>query len=254
MRTDQIAVQLYTLRDLVAADLDGTLQGVADAGYRAVELAGLPPMPAEDLRDRLDRTGLRPMASHESLEGLRLDLGGVLDRMVTVGCPRIIVPWLPDAERATAGGARTLARELGGLAGRCADRGIRFGYHNHAFEFAPLDGTTIWQVLLDELPDAVDLELDVYWATVGGRDPVELIAGVGGRVRLLHMKDMSAEPGHGDLTPGDGVLPWPTIVAAGTAAGVEWYVVEEDNPRDALAEIARGRVFLEGLAEADART
>ena len=174
--------------------------------------------------------------------------------MATVGCQRIIVPWLPDEERATADGARALARELGGLAGRCADRGIRLGYHNHAFEFAPLDGTTIWQVLLDELPDDVDLELDVYWATVGGRDPVELIAGAGGRVRLLHMKDMSAEPGHGDLTPGDGTLPWPAIVAAGTAAGVEWYVVEEDNPRDALAEIARGRVFLEGLAGADART
>ena len=81
-----------------------------------------------------------------------------------------------------------------------------------------------------------------------------MIAGAGGRVRLLHMKDMSAEPGHGDVTPGDGTLPWPAIVAAGTEAGVEWYVVEQDNPRDALAEIARGRVFLEGLTGPDART
>ena len=254
MQRDQIAVQLYTLRDLMAADLDGTLRGVASAGYRAVELAGLPPIEAQDLRDRLDRVGLRPMGSHESLEGLRADLEGVLDRMAAVGCGRIIVPWLPDEERATANDARMLARELVELAGRCADRGIRLGYHNHAFEFAPLDGTTIWQILLDELPDDVDLELDVYWATVGGRNPVEVIAGAGGRVRLLHMKDMSAEPGHGDVTPGDGTLPWPAIVAAGTKTGVEWYVVEQDNPRDALAEITRGRVFLEALAGPDART
>lgn len=248
MQRDQIAVQLYTLRDLMAADLDGTLRGVADAGYGAVELAGLPPIEAQDLRDRLDRVGLRPMGSHESLDGLRADLEGVLDRMAAVGCGRIIVPWLPDEERATANDARTLARELVGLAGRCADRDVRFGYHNHAFEFAPLDGTTIWQVLLDVLPDEVDLELDVYWATVGGRDAVELIASADGRVRLLHMKDMSTEPERGDVSPGDGILPWAEIVAAGTAAQVEWYVVEEDNPKDAIAEIARGRAYLARLA------
>lgn len=251
MQIAQIAVQLYTLRDLATTDLDGTLQGVADSGYRAVELAGLPPIEAEDLRDRLHRAGLRPMGAHVGLEDLRVDLEGVLDRMTVVGSPRIIVPSLPDEERATVDGVRAVVREIGDLARRCADRGIRFGYHNHAFEFAPLDGTTIWQVLLDELPADVDLELDVYWATVGGRDPVELIASAGGRVRLLHMKDMSAEPERGDVTPGDGILPWPKIVAAGTAAGVEWHVVEEDNPKDAIAEIARGRRYLARLAGGD---
>ena len=223
------------------------LRGVADAGYRAVELAGLPPIEAEDLRDRLAAAGLRPMGAHESIDGLRADLDGVLDRMAVVGCPRVIVPWLAEDERATVDDARAIARELGALAARCADRGIRFGYHNHAFEFAPLEGTTLWQVLLDELPADVDLELDVYWATVARARPGRADPGVGGRVRLLHMKDMSPEPAHGDVTPGDGILPWPAIVAAGTAAGVEWYVVEEDNPRDVLAEIARGRLHLAGL-------
>jgi sugar phosphate isomerase/epimerase len=254
MRTDQIAVQLYTLRAMAAVNLDDTLRGVAAAGYRAVELAGLPAIEAPDLRDRLDRNGLRPMGSHEGIEGLRADFDGVLERLGVVGCPRIVVPWLPETERETAEGARAFARELGELAARCADRGVRLGYHNHSFEFAPLGGTTVWQVLLDELPAGVDLELDVYWATVGGRDPVEVIRGSGGRVRLLHMKDLSAEPERGDVTPGDGILDWPSIVAAGTAADVGWYVVEEDNPRDVLAEIARGRTFLAGLAGADART
>src|SRR6185503_11391063 len=120
MRADQIAVQLYTLRAMAAADLDGTLQGVADAGYRAVELAGLPPTEAEDLRDRLDRTGLRPMGAHVGLEDLRADLEGMLARMTVVGCPRIIVPWLPEDERATVDAVRVVARELNGLAGRCA--------------------------------------------------------------------------------------------------------------------------------------
>jgi len=252
MRQDQIAVQLYTLRELAATDLPGMLRAVSGAGYKAVELAGLPAIEAQALRDLLDAEGLRPMASHESLENLRRDLAGILDRMAVLGCPRIVVPWLPDAERSTADAVRTLARELGRLSSASADRGIRLGYHNHAFEFAPLDGTTVWQVLLDELPPSLDLELDVYWAAIGGRDPAELIRGLDERLRLLHMKDLSSDPDRADVTPGDGVLPWPEIVAAGTERGVEWYVVEEDNPRDAVAEITRGLTYLRGLAGADA--
>lgn len=253
MRPDQIAVQLYTVRSLAAADLPGTLREVSGAGYRSVELAGLPMTAPEELRDLLAAADLRPMASHESLESLRHDLGGVINRMTALDCPRIVIPWLPDAERTTVEGARALVRELARIGAECGERGIGLGYHNHSFEFEPLDGTTIWQVLLDELPREVAFELDVYWATVGGRDPVELIRGLDERLRLLHMKDMSSAPDRGDVTPGDGILRWPEIVAAGTDRGVEWYVVEEDNPRDAIAEITRGRAFLQGLAAGDPR-
>ena len=93
-------------------------------------------------------------------------------------------------------------------------------------------------MLLDELPPEVDLELDVYWAAIGGRDPVELIRGLDERLRLLHMKDCRAARIGGDVAPGRRrSCPGRTIVEAGTARGVEWYVVEEDNPRDAVAEI-----------------
>lgn len=252
MRPDQIAVQLYTVRAEIARDLPGTLHQVSAAGYRAVELAGLPPIQPEALRDLLSDEQLSPMASHESLESLRADLDAVLHRMAVVGCPLVIVPWLHDAVRATAADVRRLAGELGEIARTCVDRGVGLGYHNHAFEFAPLDGTTVWQVLLDELPPHVSLELDVYWATVAGRDPVELIREAGERVRLLHMKDVAPGPERGDMTPGDGILPWRQIVAAGSAHDVEWYVVEEDNPRDAIAEIARGRDFLRRLAVTNA--
>lgn len=251
MQSDQLAVQLYTLRGLLAADLPGTLREVAQAGYRAVELAGLPPIEAEALRDLLDESGLRPMGSHESLERLRADPEAVLDRIAVLGCPRVIVPWLPDAERTTPEGAQALARELGRIGDVCRDRGLTLGYHNHAFEFEPLGGTTLWQVLLDELPAPIELELDVYWATVAGQDPVEVIRTGGERLRLLHMKDMAAGSDRGDVTPGDGILDWAAIITAGTERSVEWYVVEEDNPKDAIAEIARGRRYLTGLADGD---
>lgn len=248
MRQDQIAVQLYTVRDLAATDLPGTLRKVSEAGCRAVELAGLPTIGSEALRDLLEAERLRPVASHESLETLRVDLAAVLGRMTVLGCARIVVPWLPDAERSNPAEVRRLAEELGRIADACASQDIRLGYHNHDFEFAALDGTTVWDVLLDELSPDVDLELDVYWATIAGRDPVELIRGLDERLRLLHMKDMAPGSGRGDVTPGDGILPWSEIVAAGTARGVEWYIVEEDNPRDAIAEITRGLGYLKGLA------
>jgi sugar phosphate isomerase/epimerase len=127
---------------------------------------------------------------------------------------------------------------------------MRLGYHNHDFEFAPLEGTTMWDVLLETLPQEVELELDVYWAAIAGRDPVALIRDLGARLRLLHMKDMAAGPGREDVVPGDGVLAWAEIVAAGTDGAVDWYVIEEDHPRDAIAELARGYSFLSGLAAA----
>lgn len=249
MRNDQIAVQLYTLRALAAADLPGTLRAVAGAGYGAVELAGLPPIAPEALRDLLGAAGLAPMGSHEGLAALRDDLDGALDRLTVLGCPRAIVPWMPEEDRTTPDAVRALARELNGIAAACRDRGIRLGYHNHAFEFAPLDDTTVWDVLLDELDPAIEIELDVYWAAYAGRDPVELARSIGERVRLLHMKDMAERPQGRDVIPGDGVLPWPGIVDAGTDLGVDWYVVEEDNPMDAVAEITRGLGYLRGLAE-----
>ena len=249
MRNDQIALQLYTLRRLAAVDLPGTLRAVAAAGYRAVELAGLPETGPGELARLLDEAGLRVVAAHEGIEGLRNDAGAVADRLAAVGCPRVIVPWMPDADRRTADDVRRFAAELGGFAGTFAERGIRVGYHNHSFEFAPLDGTTVWEVLLADLPPEVDIELDVYWAAVGGRDAAAEIRATADRVRLLHMKDRAAGMEPHDAPAGEGILPFPEIIDAGRAAGVEWYIVEQDEPREPLADVASALRYLESLAE-----
>ena len=248
MRPDQIALQLYTVRGLAAQDLAGTLRAVAAAGYRAVELAGLPPTVPGELARLLDVTELRAVASHEAMEDLRRDADSVADRLAEVGCPRVIVPWMPDEDRRTADDVRRFAAELGTFARRFADRGIGLGYHNHAFEFEPLDGTTVWDVLLEELPPDVEIELDVYWAAAGGRDPVAEIEATAGRVKLLHMKDRTSGPEPHDAPAGDGTLPFPQIVEAGRAAGVAWYIVEQDEPQKPLDDVARSLRYLESLA------
>jgi sugar phosphate isomerase/epimerase len=248
MRHDQIALQLYTVRGLMAEDLGGTLRAVAAAGYRAVELAGLPETAPEALTVLLGGSGLRAVASHEGIERLRDDVTAVADRLRELGCPRVIVPWMPEEDRRTSDDVRRFASELGGFARQLAPRGIRLGYHNHAFEFAALDGTTIWDILLAELPPEVEIELDVYWAAFGGRDPVGEIRATADRVRLLHMKDRAQGPEAHDAPPGEGILPFKEIVAAARAAGVEWYVVEQDEPAAPLDDVARGLRYLKSLA------
>jgi sugar phosphate isomerase/epimerase len=248
MHHDQIALQLSTVRELAAVDLAATLGAVTAAGYRAVEVAGLPEIAPADLAQVLGDAGLRAIAAHEAIERLRLDPLAVADGLAEIGCPRVIVPWMPEDDRRTADDVRRFAAELETLARTFAERGIRLGYHNHAFEFAPLDGTTVWDVLLAELPGEVEIELDVYWAAVGGRDPVAEIGATSDRVRLLHMKDRAHGPEPVDAPVGDGTLPFPEIIDAARAAGVAWYIVEQDEPRDPLEDIGRGLRYLESLA------
>jgi sugar phosphate isomerase/epimerase len=248
MRHDQIALQLYTVRRLAAVDLPGTLRAVGAAGYRAVEIAGLPDIDADELARLLRENGLRAIAAHEGIERLREDADGVADRLAALGCPRLIVPWIPDTDRRTPAALRGFAAELGELAGRLGQRGIRLGYHNHSFEFEPLDGTTVWDVLLAELPSAIDIELDVFWAAVGGRDPVAEIRATADRVRLLHMKDRAPGRETRDAPAGEGNLSFPAIVEAARAAGVEWYIVEQDEPKEPLEDIASAFRYLESLA------
>jgi sugar phosphate isomerase/epimerase len=248
MRLDQIALQLYTVRALAAADLAGTLRAVAAAGYRSVELAGLPDTGPLELARLLTDTGLRAIASHEGIERLRTDPIAVADRLDVLGCDRAVVPWIPDEDRRTVGDVQRFAAELGSLAKTLGDRGIRLAYHNHDFEFAPLAGTTVWDILLTELPAEVELELDVYWVSVGGRDPVAEIRANADRVRLLHMKDRQGGPEPVDAPAGEGNLAFPEIVEAGRAAGVDWYIAEQDDPHDAVADIAAAARYLESLA------
>jgi sugar phosphate isomerase/epimerase len=174
--------------------------------------------------------------------------------MTTFDCPLVIVPGLPEADRSSATEVRRVVIEMAGYARALATRKIRFGYHNHAFEFAPLNGSSAWDILVAGLPAEVELELDVFWLSFAGRDPVAEIQAVADRVRLLHMKDrvMEAEPHDAPL--GEGALELRKIVTAGRKAGVDWYVVEQDQPADPLANVETSLRYLRALATRDQGT
>jgi len=131
----------------------------------------------------------------------------------------------------------------------CRQEGVTFSYHNHDFEFAPLDGTTMWDVLIRETdPGFVGLELDLYWIKYAGTDPETVLRAVGDLVSLVHLKDMAPDDTLSDLPVGEGTLPWSALLEAADAAGVEWFIVEQDNPRDALEDVKTSLQYLRGLA------
>ena len=249
MQRDRISLQLYTVREHTANDMVGTLRRLAEMGYPAVEFAGYGGLSPEDLRPLLDALGLRASGAHVPLDSWEADPEGVVADMNTLGCAHAVVPIVPPERRDAASVAR-LAESFNRWGELCRSGGVAFSYHNHDFEFAPSDGTTMWEVLVRETdPGLVGLELDLYWVRYGGADPEALLRDLGDRISLVHVKDMAADEGRSDLPVGEGTMPWPRLLRAADEAGVEWFVAEQDNPRDAFEDVRSSLRHLQGLSE-----
>lgn len=243
MRKDQISIQLYTVRDLAANDFDATLGQVAAAGYRAVEFAGFNGLTASAVRMLLDAHGLKTSSAHVPLEDFRNRLDGVVEDLTTIGAEWGVVPWVAPDDRSPEA-LKAMAGEFDGFAARLQEAGIKFAYHNHDFEFTTTsdDGTTVFdQMVAVTTPGLVSFELDAFWAAVGGFDPAAVINANPDRIGLVHLKDgNTADLDRGkDLPFGAGNLDWDAILSAARAAGVAWYVTEQDtpNPDDPIADI-----------------
>jgi sugar phosphate isomerase/epimerase len=240
-------LQLYTVRDALRVDLDGTLRRVADIGYRKVELAGLPDVTPQAMRGSLQRHGLDAPSMHASFEQLRGDLASVVDEARTLGANYLVCPSIDAAERRTAGDWKRVCRTLNGIGRAVRGHGLVLAYHNHDFEFVPFDdGSTPFQLLMTETdPGEVKLELDVYWVARAGLDPVRHLTNGGGRIALVHLKDLGTDGS--TVEAGSGVLPMEQIVRAALLAGVRHLFVEQDSSADSLASIASSFRFLEQL-------
>ncbi|WP_067619756.1 sugar phosphate isomerase/epimerase family protein [Alicyclobacillus acidiphilus] len=242
----EIGVQLYTLRDLLAKDFVGTLRKVSEIGYRAVELHHYGGLEPTELRKVLDDLNLRPVSSHVALNRFESELDQVIDEAKAIGLEYLVCPFLPQERRQSKADYEALAGILAKAAQACKAAGIKLGYHNHDFEFETFDGTTALDLLLTALEsEGVQMELDVYWAHKAGYQPTEFLRRYAGRADLLHAKDMSKETGAFE-TVGKGVLDWNSLFEAASAAGVKYYIVEQDVcPGDPLESIAASLAFLQ---------
>ena len=183
--------------------------------------------------------GIAGVAAHVPLTRIDNEFDTVVDEMHILGVKHLIIPWLPPEQRNDAGYDHVIAT-LTKRAPEARDAGLRMGYHNHEFEFIK-DENGIFpfdRIAESTDPDLVSLEIDCGWVQYAGQDPVAIIQQYSSRVPLLHAKEEQVD-GVEDLpAPGSGPMPWAAIVAAGNAAGSEYFIAEDDKPRDPMATAA----------------
>ncbi|MEM6332438.1 MAG: TIM barrel protein [Planctomycetota bacterium] len=221
-----IALQMYTVRDAMADDADAGFAQVAEIGFKHVELAGLYGHTAAEIKALLDKHGLTALGGHVGYATDPDALPPAVADAKTLGYTFLAQPFWPQDRRSAAGYAEVVAAAE---AAAKAHPDLRFGYHNHDFEFETVDGDrTAYDVLFDD----TDLlaQMDVAWVCVGGHDPLAWLDKLKGRVPALHMKDAKYKAGNTQLCEaGTGDVDLPAIAKAAPAAGVEYLVVEQDN-------------------------
>jgi hydroxypyruvate isomerase len=243
-----VGVQLYTVRKAMQSDFEGTLQKVAAIGYKQVEFAGLFGHSSSEVRSMLDRLGLTAPSMHVPFESLDTGWDTVIDDAHHLGCRHVIVPSIPGALRASLDDYRRVADKFTRGAEAAAKANLRFAYHNHDIDFAPLDRLLPFDVLLDATdPKLVGFELDLYWIVRSGQDPLRYFNRWPGRCKLVHVKDTKGAPEHRMTEVGSGIIDWPPLLARARSAGVEHFVVEEDDAAEPLASITTSFSYLQNL-------
>lgn len=242
-----LGLQLYTVRSLMAHDVDGTLATVAEIGYREVEFAGYFGRTPAQVREALARHELAAPSTHVALPDTDDAWARTLDEARLIGHQWVVIAWLDAPMRRTPADWSRIADRFNRLADRARGMGLRFAYHNHDFEFTRVGDASLYDTLLAGTdPHLVDLELDLYWATKAGADPLALIERHPGRFPLLHLKDATAAPERRMTDVGQGTIDFGAILAADKAVLAHLFV-EHDEPTDPLASARASYRYLSTL-------
>ena len=260
-RIEKIGLQLYTVRDQMKADFDGTIAKVASIGYKEVEFAGYFGRTPERVRAVIDRNGLTSPSCHVEYAVLSDKWPSVIESSKVIGQSYIVCPWIPEEIRKQPDGWKR-AIETFNHAGEISKKsGIQFAYHNHWFEFLPVNGKLPYDMLLEQCdPDLVKMELDLCWITVAGADPLTYFNRHPGRFPLVHVKDMkklpkvSASGGQDfgdsltDMTAvGSGVIDWKRLLGQSEKVGIKHYFVEHDKAEAPFESIKMSYDYLSRL-------
>ncbi|MCF3649379.1 sugar phosphate isomerase/epimerase family protein [Synoicihabitans lomoniglobus] len=224
MSTIPASLQLWSVRDAVKADFAATVQAVADIGYAGVETAGYGNLDATAAATAITAAGLKCSGMHVALARLRHEADEVLIEAKALGTSHVICPFFPRELTTSAAAFVALGEELDRIGAYFRAHGVALHYHNHEHEIARFDGRLGFDWLLDAArPANLGCEPDVYWLTVGGKDPAAFLREQGRRAKLIHLRDKTEI--------GTGAVDFESVFAAADAVGaVEWYVVEVGEP------------------------
>lgn len=247
--TAPIALQLYTLREEMAADFAGTVRKVAEMGYVGVETAGFPGTVQVEAVALFKELGLSVPSAH-----MPLPLGEkqqeVLDTAYALGCEYIFYPATPRDQFQTVDQVKAVAAQINEANAVARANGLKFGWHNHWWEYLPVDGRPAYKILLEELEPDVLFEIDTYWVQTAGLDAAAVVSELKHRAPLLHIKDGPADAAKSMQAVGDGVMDIPAVIAAGAETS-EWLIVEIDRcDTDMTEAVQQSYTYLvgEGLA------
>jgi sugar phosphate isomerase/epimerase len=245
-----VGLQLYTVREQCEKDFEGTLKQIAAIGYKNVEVYDFYGKTAADVKKLLDENGLKAPSGHWLLPKLQKSLPKTIEDAKTIGCEYIVMPIFDPPERKTFDQFKRHAEYFNKVGEQCKKEGLSFCYHNHNYEFQKHDDSTIFDYLLSAFdPQYVNVEMDCFWVTHAGYDPVEYMEKYPGRFPLLHIKDLKpgnepttkldAEKGASLFAPvGEGTIDWKRIFEAAPKGGLKYYFVEQDycegSPLDAI--------------------
>jgi len=223
MKKIPVSLQLWSLRDLTKIDFAGTMAQVAKIGYAGVELAGYGNLDAAGAAAAISGVGLKVSGMHVGIAALRADLSKVAAEALLLGTGHVTCPYFQRELFRSGPACSAIGEELDAIGARLRGYGLKFSYHNHAFELATVDGRRGFDWLLDAAqPRNLGCQADVYWVHTGGKDPAEFIREQGRRIELLHLKD--------EAELGGGPVDFPAVFAAAEAIGsVEWYIVEVEK-------------------------
>ena len=250
MKINQVALQLYTLRDHLKtpADIAAALKKVSGIGYQAVQASGLGPISEAELLSILDGEGLTLCATHEPSDTILNEPQVVVERLRKLNCTYTAYPYPSGIDFADEGQVRQLAGRLEVAGKVLQEAGQMLTYHNHSIEFVRLGETTFLDFLYANTnPDYLQAEIDTYWVQYGGGDPAVWCEKLSGRLPLLHLKDyaftVDNKPTYTEI--GAGNLDWKKIIAAAEGSGCQWFIVEQDTcPGDPFDSVAKSYRYI----------
>lgn len=250
-RLRRVGIQLYSLRDDARRDLERTLGEIAAIGYKDVELLGSMNnfgMPAARLREVLDRNGLRAPSTHVS-GGVVDDLERNLDVAQTLGHQYLVVASLPIQGPRTPDDYRRWADRLNEAGRRARARGVWIGFHNHANDMALVDGTVLYDVLMERTdPSLVRHQLDTGNTAMGGRDPNEYMERYGSRYWLFHIKDVERLGATSDTELGKGSIDFRRLLASISDIDEKHLFVEQETyPGPPVDSLRRDYAYISKL-------
>ncbi|MEM8634330.1 MAG: sugar phosphate isomerase/epimerase [Pseudomonadota bacterium] len=243
-----IGVQLYTVRSELAQDFEGTLERIAEMGYTQVEFAGLYKREPEDVKALLDELGLDAISMHVQLSSIRNDPDGLIEDAEALSAEFIVLPFLPalfgqnDPTK-----WNDWIDTMNSFGRKASKHGLSFAYHNHAFEFEPIDGVSLYDAMFERIDrEHVQFELDLYWVAKAGYDPRQYFDAYPGGFPLLHVKDMGGVQNE-IVDVGDGVIDFAEIFKLNEVSGARYFIVEHDNSDDPMATLERSIQHLQTL-------